>query len=172
MFKVLITGPEAAGKTHLAQALARHFRAPWVPEFARTFLTDLDRPYREEDLLQILDGQLRLQQQQHRDAPLLFCDTGPEVIYVWSEVKFGRVDPHVEEMLRKYTYDLTLLCHPDLPWEPDPLREAPELAQRKALLAKYETLLRQLDRPFVAVTGRGDERDRAAIRAVEHALNI
>lgn len=169
--KVLITGPESSGKTQLTQTLARRFRSPWVPEFARTYLADLDRAYREEDLLQILDGQLRLQQQ-HRTAPLLFCDTGPEVIHVWSEVKFGRVDPHISEMLRKYHYDLIFLCHPDLPWVPDPLREAPDPPQRQQLLVRYENLLQELNRPYLSITGQGDQRAEPAIEAVAKATNI
>jgi NadR type nicotinamide-nucleotide adenylyltransferase len=171
MLKVLITGPESSGKTQLTKTLARHFRSPWVPEFARTYLKDLDRAYQEKDLLQILDGQLRLQQQ-HREAPLLFCDTGPEVIHVWSKVKFGRVDDHITEMLHKYSYDLTFLCHPDLSWTPDPLREAPDLEQREQLLVHYQKLLAQLGRSYIPITGQGDQRTELAIKALEKAQNI
>lgn len=171
MPKVLITGPESSGKTQLTQALARHFRSPWVPEFARTYLTNLERAYQEKDLLQILDGQLRLQQQ-YRDASLLFCDTGPEVIYVWSKVKFGRIDDHITEMLHKYSYDLTFLCHPDLSWAPDPLREAPGLEQREQLLVHYQNLFAQLGRSYIPITGQGEQRTKSAIKALERAQNI
>lgn len=170
MLKVLITGPESSGKTHLAQTLARRFHAPWVPEFARTYLNALEEDYQEEDLLKILNGQLRLQQQQ-QETPLLFCDTGPEVIYVWSKVKFGHVDPFIEASLRKYDYALTLLCTPDLDWEPDPLREAPQQADRSQLFVEYEQLLKKLDRPYLAISGQGEQRSVAAVSAIEHLLN-
>lgn len=170
MIKVLITGPESSGKTQLAQTLARRFHCPWVPEFARTYLQALEKDYEEEDLLKILNGQLRLQQQHHR-SPLLFCDTGPEVIYVWSKVKFGHVDPFIEASLRKYDYQLTLLCSPDLEWEPDPLRETPRQADREQYFGEYEMLLQALDRPYLVITGQGDQRATTAIAAIQRLMN-
>jgi NadR type nicotinamide-nucleotide adenylyltransferase len=170
MLKVLITGPESSGKTQLAQTLARRFHAPWVPEFARTYLHALEEDYGEDDLLKILNGQLRLQHQ-HQQASLLFCDTGPEVIYVWSKVKFGRIDPFIEASLRKYSYALTLLCAPDLSWEPDPLREAPQQADREQHFLQYEKTLQQLNRPYLVISGQGEQRSVAAISAIEQLLN-
>ncbi len=170
MLKVLITGPESSGKTQLAQTLARRFHAPWVPEFARTYLNALEGDYGEDDLLKILNGQLRLQHQ-HQEIPLLFCDTGPEVIYVWSKVKFGRVDAFIEASLRKYPYALTLLCAPDLDWEPDPLREAPRQADREQHFREYEKILKHLNRPYLVISGQGEQRSLEAISAIQQLLN-
>ncbi|MEO0873893.1 MAG: ATP-binding protein [Bacteroidota bacterium] len=171
MLKVLITGPESTGKTRLAQYLARQFQAPWVPEFARAYLSALDRPYEEEDLLRILNGQLRLQGQQDR-SPILFCDTGPEVIHIWSQVKFGRVDPYIDRQVREVHYDLRLLCYPDLAWEPDPLREASSLAEREQLFANYQALLDQLQLAYTIVRGQGEEREKAALKEVERLMQL
>lgn len=169
MLKVLITGPESSGKTKLAQYLARQFQAPWVPEFARTYLNTLDRQYEEEDLLVILNGQLRLQNQYDRQ-PMLFCDTGPEVIYVWSQVKYNRVDPYILEQVQKVDYDLRLLCYPDLEWEPDPLREAPDPQARIQLFNQYVALFEQTKKPFKVVKGRGNVREQFAKKMVMELL--
>ncbi|MEL7248248.1 MAG: ATP-binding protein [Bacteroidota bacterium] len=171
MLKVLITGPESTGKTRLTQYLARQFQAPWIPEFARAYLNALDRPYEEEDLLRILNGQLRLQGQQDR-SPILFCDTGPEVIHVWSQVKYGRVDAYIDQQVRAVHYDLRLLCYPDLAWEPDPLREAPSLAEREQLFADYQALLDQLRLPYTIVQGQGEGREKAALKVVEQLMPL
>ena len=56
--KVVIIGPECTGKTTLAQVLAQHYNTAWVPEYAREYIDSLDRPYREEDLLAIANGQV------------------------------------------------------------------------------------------------------------------
>ncbi|WP_367390995.1 AAA family ATPase [Lewinella sp. LCG006] len=170
MLKILITGPESSGKTQLAQTLARRFHSPWVPEFARTYLHALEGDYEEEDLLKILNGQLRLQQQ-HHSSPLLFCDTGPEVIYVWSKVKFGQVDPFIEASLRKYHYTLTLLCTPDLAWEPDPLREAPLRADREQYFEMYRKTLQKFNRPYLVISGQGEQRANIAVSAIQQLLN-
>ena len=72
MKKVVITGPECTGKTSLAKALANHYNTRWVPEFARDFLNNLDRPYVEEDLLEIAKGQLNLESQFEKEgSPIL-----------------------------------------------------------------------------------------------------
>lgn len=166
MLKVLITGPESSGKTKLAQYLARQYQVPWVPEFARTYLNALERPYTREDLLVILNGQLRLQGQ-HDKYPIVFCDTGPAVIRVWSDVKFGQVDPYIDQQLRKVHYDLRLLCYPDLNWEPDPLREAPDPAERQRIFSAYVSLFEEHQQAYEIIKGQGHEREQLALTAVQ-----
>lgn len=166
MRKILITGPEATGKTTLTRALAEHFSAPWVPEYARAYLTGRSGTYGEADLRAILLGQLRLELL-NATADRLFCDTGPEVIYLWSQVKFGRVDPLIERALQQAHYDQVLLCRPDLPWEPDPLREAPELSTRRALYERYHKLLTELGWEVREVSGSGSERLATALAMLE-----
>jgi nicotinamide riboside kinase len=56
--KITITGPESSGKTTLAQKLAQTFDTLWVPEYAREYIDQLDRPYLEADLLEIARGQV------------------------------------------------------------------------------------------------------------------
>lgn len=157
MRKILITGPEATGKSTLTEALANHFAAPWVPEYARTYLRDRAGVYAEADLSHILLGQLRLELL-NATGDRLFCDTGPEVIYIWSEFKYGRVADLIERSLRRAHYDLVLLCAPDLPWEPDPLREAPLRATREALFTRYRELLDELDWNYRIISGAGPQR--------------
>ena len=137
MQRIAITGPESSGKTTLARALAAHFGVPWVPEFAREYLKDLDRPYVKEDLLCIAEGQLEAERRIASGRPsMLVCDTDLLVIRIWSQEKFERVDPRLEELVRGTEYHHTLLCKPDLPWEPDPLRENPH--DRDRLFGIYE----------------------------------
>lgn len=162
--KILITGPESSGKTQLTQDLARHYGCPWVPEFARRYLEHLDRPYQEEDLIRILNGQLRLEgQAMSGDHPYVFCDTGPEVIAIWSEVKYGRVDAYIRQQLNHYRCEAALLCFPDVAWSPDPLREAPDLAARLELFQRYQQLLNQLNYRHTIIRGQGEQRQTTAI---------
>lgn len=60
MKKIVIVGPESTGKSTLSQELsqhyANHYPTAWVPEYAREFLDELDRPYTYEDLLTIAKG--------------------------------------------------------------------------------------------------------------------
>ena len=167
--KILITGPESTGKSALAARLAQFYDCPWVPEYARSFLPKLGRPYEEEDLLSILKGQL-LQEYQLADPqrPYLFCDTGPEVIAIWSEVKYGQVHPMIEQAMQGQSYDLRLICYPDLPWEDDPLREAPDATERLALFERYVALHEEQGWQYYIVRGTGNYRLEHAIACLRH----
>jgi len=86
----VIVGPESTGKTTLAKTLAQEYNTFWVPEYARKYLSELDRPYGENDLNAIAKGQLDLEDKfLNRGEHILFFDTNLLVIKVWSIVKFA-----------------------------------------------------------------------------------
>ncbi len=140
--KILVTGPESSGKSTLSRTLAWALDGIYVAESARAYLHTLDGTYTAKDLPRILALQLAAQARAWALVPSFqLCDTGPEVIRVWSEVKYGTCDPAVLEACRAAHYDLTLLCAPDLPWKFDTLREHPTKLQRSALFSRYRKLL-------------------------------
>ena len=166
--RILILGPESTGKSTLAEKLARHFAEPWVPEVAREYLEKLDRPYAYEDLLQIGKQQMRTEDELALQANnYLFCDTDLRVIQVWSQHRYGKVDPWVLEELARRTYDLILLCAPDLPWQADPLREHPELEMRQQFFEIYKQLSQASGIPWILISGDTDKRLSTAIQTVE-----
>ncbi|MHC2990674.1 ATPase [Pontibacter sp. HJ8] len=153
MLKVAITGPESTGKSTLSEKLAAHYDTVWVPEYARTYMAQLDRPYTLQDIEEIAKGQLALEerlQQQARDV--FFVDTDLVVIKIWSEHAFGHCPNWILEKLKQQDYNLYLLMGVDLPWEPDPQREHPHL--RQFFYDWYKRELEALQVPFVEVTGQ------------------
>lgn len=166
--RILILGPESTGKSTLAEKLAQHYAEPWVPEVARKYLEKLDRPYTYEDLLLIGKRQLDLEDELAATAKqFLFCDTDLRVIQVWSQHRFGKVDPWVLKEIPRRTYDLILLCAPDLPWQEDPLREHPKLEMRQQFFDLYQQLTQESGFPWVLISGETAERLSTAIEAVE-----
>lgn len=163
MRKVVVTGPESSGKTTLAMDLSAHFDAPWVPEQARPYLEARQGLYGEEDLIHIAQAQLAAEDI-HSDIDLVICDTDLITIRIWGEEKYGRSDPWIMRATEERTYDHWLLCSPDIPWEPDPLRENPH--DRERLFEVYRDLLIRLGLPFTVISGDPDERLRAAVTAV------
>lgn len=164
--RIMITGPESTGKSWLAQQLAKHYQTLWVPERARVYLEELNRPYQESDLLQIALEQLELEDKLAGNAnQLLFCDTGMLVLKIWSEHSFGRCHPFILEQLQKRAYSLSLLPNIDMPWEPDPQREHPHL--REYFFKLYQQQLLEYGRPFSIISGLRKERLQNAINAVE-----
>lgn len=164
--RVAIVGPECTGKTDLARFLASHYQTAWVPEFARTYLETLARPYIKSDLTTIAAGQVQSESLLAEQANhFLFCDTNLVVIKIWSEFKYGSCDPAILTFMQQQKYDLHLLTDVDLPWEDDPLREHPH--KRQELFNLYEAELKNAKTKFTIIRGDYASRRVAAIRAVE-----
>jgi NadR type nicotinamide-nucleotide adenylyltransferase len=170
--RVLILGPESTGKSTLSRQLSTEYKEPWVPEYAREFLEKLGREYRYEDLLEIGKGQIELEEQQAKIAKLfLFCDTDLRVIHIWSQHRFGKTDPWVKEQISARKYSLILLTDTDLPWEPDPQREYPELEMRQYFFEKYLKLAEESGFPYEIVSGGEQQRlDQAKEYINKHIL--
>jgi NadR type nicotinamide-nucleotide adenylyltransferase len=167
--KIAVTGPESTGKSTLAQQLADHYQTVWVPEFARTYLLRLDRPYNYDDILTIARSQKRSEEAMLPLANhLLFTDTELLVTKIWCEVKFGKCHPWIREQVSLRDYDLYLLTDIDLPWEYDPLRE--DKNTREFLFDRYKSELQKLGVNFKIVKGSGKERLNCAIKIIEKEI--
>lgn len=170
--KLVIIGPESTGKSTLSEQLAVHYQTRWVPEYAREYLTNLDRPYDYDDLLIIAHRQL--EQEDRISAactePVLFVDTDMYVMKVWCEFVFGKCHSFILDQIVKRHYDGYLLCDTDLPWVADALREYPDLENRKRLFHMYHDLLINQARPWSLIRGDYNERFQKGIRATEEIL--
>lgn len=155
--KIAIVGPESTGKSSLAAALAEKLSAPWVPEYARAYIDQLDRPYEQSDLRQIAQGQLAWEKQYASpSSQWLVCDTHLLVIQIWSEFKYGTVDACILDALNLQDYAYHLLTDIDLPWEADPQREHPH--RRQELFDLYHQHLSLAGVPFGVVRGQDAQR--------------
>lgn len=171
--KIVIIGPESTGKSSLCELLALHFKTIWVKEYAREYLTTNGPNYSFENLLTIAKGQLALEDEAavKLEEQLLFIDTDMYVMKVWSEFVFGKCDPFILNEIVNRKYDLYLLCHTDLPWIKDDLREYPDLATREKLFHIYKDILINQNVPWVDIKGTYEERFHKAIKAVEQMMN-
>lgn len=170
MRRIVLTGPESSGKTTLALDLARRTGGGYVPEVAREYLSALGRPYGEHDLLAIARMQIEREDRVAADVAdngFLICDTDLITIRLWSEEKYGRCDPWIMERTEHRPYDLWLLCTPDMPWEPDPLRENPHDCDR--LFDAHRAMLDQLRKPYVIVRGDREHRVGDALIAIDRS---
>jgi NadR type nicotinamide-nucleotide adenylyltransferase len=170
MIRISVTGPESTGKSWLACRLAEHYHTGWVPEYARKYLEDINRPYTYDDILVIARKQLEEENSLSKNTELLFCDTDFCVTSIWCNVKYGRCHDWITSQLEQNHYDLYLLCDIDLPWQYDPLREHPEM--RSELFGMYRDLLHEHRFNYKIVNGRGVVRLRNAIGFVDEYLKL
>ena len=173
MFKVGIIGPESTGKSTLSRYLSNRYAGLLVPEYARVYLEERARDcgrayaYTREDVMKIAEYQVqqlsdfcvispegipkgyRRNAEGLLDEEIAFFDTELIITKVWLMHKYGECPAFVEEALRKYPMDVYLLCYPDLPWEPDPVRENPDI--REYLFDWYEREIQALDIPYYII---------------------
>ncbi len=156
--KVVITGPESAGKSTLAESLASHYGTVFVPEYARAYVENLSRPYRYDDLEHIARQQI---QDVERYEPLcnriLFMDTYLIITKVWFNVVYNRFPGWLDEAIRQSSIHLFLLCSPDLPWEPDAVRENGG-EMRNLLFKTYQHELEHYQFNYRIIEGFGENR--------------
>lgn len=161
---ICITGAECTGKTTLAERLSQHLQVPLVPEVAREYLAGRDG-YTREDVLAIGRLQQAAEQAALRRSSIAVADTDVTVIRVWWEVKYGALDPWIEEALARRSERRYLLPRPDIEWQADPLRESPR--DRERLHERYRQLLEEERFPYVEVSGFGEHRFARALEAVQ-----
>ena len=161
MPKIAVVGPESTGKSWLSARLAQQLGGTWIAEVAREFLENLGRPYTKADVLEIARRQ-READCTATTTSWIFLDTNLLVLQVWMEVAYNEVPDWIPEFLKSKTEqpDFYLLTFPDLPWEPDPLREHPEM--REELFYRYQELLELYHLPFGIVRGEGEVRTQNA----------
>lgn len=167
--RVFVTGSESTGKTALTSFLAEHYGAPWVPEYARTYVEQLNRPYTFSDVEEIARMQLK-QIDRFRNEDLVFFDTGLIITRVWFIRKFGRMPDWFQAAYRGMAAGNYLICRPDLPWMPDPVRENPDI--RRELDAMYEQEITGLGMTFAGISGTGENRLKNGLTIMNQWLDL
>ncbi|AMC34069.1 AAA family ATPase [Janthinobacterium sp. B9-8] len=164
--KIAIVGPESCGKSTLAQDLSAALNAPWVAEYVREYFAQKGtNDYQLSDIIAIAQGQLAAEAA--HNAPLLICDTTALVCKIWAQVRYGHCPDALTALYHPQDYALHLLTRPDLPWEPDPLRENPN--DRDYLFDLYEADLKASGANYVVVAGA---RKRRLAIAMEEVLEL
>jgi nicotinamide riboside kinase len=168
--RVLVTGPESTGKTELAGELAGWFGGLVIPEYARGYIERLGRPYTYEDVEHIAEQQAREYEREYPGWEWLFYDTWLILTRVWFQVVFNRQPDWLDGCIAGAKFDLVLLCAPDIPWIPDPVRENGG-TRREELFERYKQELERFAMGWEIVTGKGDERPRRARQIIQRRID-
>ena len=168
MYKFIITGPESCGKTTSCFLLAKKLETTFVSEYARNFLTKLDRKYIQKDLLTIAKQQYSLEKKEVIKNNFMILDTDLLTIKLWSYYKFNSVDKWILNKIdeQKKENRIYLLFKPDIEWVSDPLRENPN--NREDIFNLYEKELKKLKLKYYII--KGSKRSSLALKIIKSIL--
>ncbi len=165
---VVITGAESTGKSELTVQLANYFNVPYIPEYARDYIENLDRKYTLNDVEIIAQKQVeQLNLLQKTDYPVIFADTWLVITKIWLEVVFNIVPDWMDNELQNASIDLFLVCDIDLPWIPDSVRENGG-EKRLELQCKYIETIKKYNFNFEIISGKNETRFENALKSLKH----
>jgi NadR type nicotinamide-nucleotide adenylyltransferase len=167
MKRIVLIGAESTGKSTLAQALSGYYGEPWTAEYVRYYVDRIGRELNESDLEPIAIGQLAQEDCYLKMAcRLILHDTNILSSIIYANYYFGRSIEWVNDDFLNRSYDLYLLCLPDIPWVPDPgQRESPQA--RAKLHQHFKDGLDQLQLPYITLSGSQTARFGEAIQAID-----
>lgn len=164
---IVVTGPESTGKTTLTKDLAKHYNTSYIPEYAREYIENLQRPYEYADLEIIAKRQVQdLKDSVEKANGYLFLDTFLIITKVWFDIVYDECPDWIIEEIENCKVDLFLVCDTTLPWEPDNVRENGG-EMREILFERYINELEAFNLPYEIVTGTGEDRIHSAIQHIQ-----
>lgn len=171
--RVVVTGGECTGKTTLARALAADWETAWAAEAAREVALARRVALGPEDVPVIARTHLRLADEACRAAEeagraLVVFDQDLLSTVVYARHYYGSCPPWIERLAVERSGDLYLLCHPDLPWAADGVRDRP--AARAEIHALFAEALARTGARVVDVTRTGEGRETRAASAVAELI--
>lgn len=169
MIKVVLTGSESTGKTQLARRLGEHFHAPVTEEFVRGYAAERHGKLEFSDHGPIARGQIASEDAAiARARDLVILDTDLVSVVVYCEHYFGSCPEWIEKEARVRAAQLYLLLKPDIPWEPDGVRDRGERRDEMHELFRRKLLDWELN--HVEIGGEREERFRTTVQAITGAL--
>jgi NadR type nicotinamide-nucleotide adenylyltransferase len=174
LVRVCVTGPESTGKTTLARRLAEWVNTEWVPEASRVYAERVRRDLLWSDVVPIAKEHVALAEAGEAMARAggsrsIILDTDLVSTVVYSRHYYAGVPRWVTHEERRRRADLYLLCHVDVPWVPDGIRDRP--VERGEMFGRFERALRRRQADRVVISGDWNRRWDLARSAVASLLD-
>ncbi|MBX9929747.1 MAG: ATP-binding protein [Gemmatimonadaceae bacterium] len=161
--RIVVTGSECTGKSTLARTIAAELGWALVPEESRRYAESIGRALTREDVEPIARATIAAIDAAPTHAIL---DTDLISTIVYARHYYGACPPWIVDAALDRRATLYLLCHTDVPWVADGVRDRPEARSRLHL--DFAVTLEAVNAHVVDIIGDWETRDataRAAVRA-------
>ena len=149
----------------LAQRLAEHFGARWLPEHAREYAEKRDNKLTADDIEAIARGHMATEDRGPRTEDIVILDTDLISTVVYARHYYGRVPEWIVEEARHRRAGLYLLMDTDVPWIADSARDTGG-AGREDLFDAFRRTLDEFECEWVIISGDWEDRFRSAVAAI------
>jgi NadR type nicotinamide-nucleotide adenylyltransferase len=156
LLRIVVSGAESTGKTTLARRLAGWLDTVWVPEHSRSYAESRGAPLDASDVEPIARGTIAADdagaaraRAAGRDVVVLDTDLASTLVY--ARHYYDLEPAWIVDAWRARLPALYLLCHPDVPWIPDGIRDRP--LGRYRLHAMFAERLAASGVPVIDVRG-------------------
>ena len=167
--RIIITGPESTGKSTLSKQLADYYQTIYLPEYARTYIENLNRHYNYNDLVKIAKMQIKLEKEFYEKANIfLFIDTGLIITKIWFQEVYNKYPAWLDEAIGDSLPEFYLMCNFDLPWKNDHVRENGSNERRKYLMNRYIQEIESYKVKYYNISGQGKKRLQKAIKYIDN----
>lgn len=160
--KIAFVGPEATGKSTLANHLALHFNVSFVEEYAREYVQQHKHEPQTDDIIKIAREQLKRDAValQNYSQKIIFFDTSYLTLKIWAEDISGTCPSEILNMFYQNKIDFYLLTFPDIPWKDDGVRK--DALRREHFFNENLKQLKDINAAYAVVKGKGMERQENA----------
>ena len=187
IFRIAVVGAECTGKSQLCEQLAACVPGITFEEPLRRWVRELGVAPSAHEQEQLVQWQQQAEAnacKQARDQGwrAVLCDSAPLVTAVYSDLYYQDRSLYALAYQHHLSYDLTLWCQPDIPWQADPgMRDGETYRQQTHQLLSKALAQHQLHRSektgseaasteVIAVIGMGQDRWQTAWQAIQHRL--
>ncbi|MET4107073.1 AAA family ATPase [Hymenobacter sp. UYP22] len=167
---VAILGTESTGKTTLAEQLAKHFGAMWVPEAGRDLIPD-STAFKHEELRAVaVEHGRRIAEARATAGPLLLLDTDVHITQSYARLLGQQYLELPPEIYQQNRADLYLYLAPDVPLVQDGTR-LPE-PERARLDKLHRQTLTDFAVEYHEISGSWAERWDQAVALVQQQFRL
>lgn len=173
--RIVLIGAESTGKTTLAQALAKHYRTPWVAEFGREHwekklqsqsMEQASLGWTDHEFVEIAcEQQARENELAMQASGFLFCDTNAFATGTWYERYRNARHRWIDQLGRCSKSDLYLVTSPDVPFVQDGFRDGENI--RHWMHHRFLEQLQQHNLPYAVIHGPFEGRFNQALTLLE-----